>query len=91
MIYSNDDLKNWLPCLKDQAIGFAGMFYLAVENFHETYKHMSEIAEVVKPLSMDHNGQVMFYIQDINGYIIGVNDKAALMASEIGQQYALRK
>ncbi|MFI6042203.1 VOC family protein [Nocardia sp. NPDC051321] len=85
MIYLNADLKNWLPTLADTPIGFAGMFYLPVDDLDAAYRHIAEHAEIVKPLTADHNGQRMFYFRDLDGYIIGVNDKELLDASELGK------
>lgn len=85
MIYRNEDLKEWLPVLRDQPIGFAGMLYLAVDDLEAAFERVSPHAEVVKPLTEDHTGQREFYIRDLDGYVIGFNDKAALNASDLGQ------
>ncbi|MFD3697939.1 VOC family protein [Streptomyces sp. NPDC058646] len=85
MIYSNEDLKRWLPVLKDQPIGFAGMFYLAVEDLDGFYERVRKDAQVVKELTEDHNGQREFYIRDPDGYVIGFNDKTALNNSDLGK------
>ncbi|MBW1603904.1 VOC family protein [Streptomyces sp. JJ66] len=85
MLYRNDDLKQWLPVLADQPIGFAGMLYLAVDDLDGFYQHASQHATVVKEMTTDHNNQREFYIQDPDGYVIGFNDKAALQASGLGQ------
>ncbi|KAA8650167.1 hypothetical protein EYZ11_002128 [Aspergillus tanneri] len=85
MIYKNGDLKQWLPCLKDQPIGFAGMFYLSVDDVQAVYETVSSHAEIVKPLTTDHTGQRMFYIRDPDGYVIGFNDKKALQSSSLGK------
>lgn len=47
-------VTTWLPVLKDQPVGFAGMFH----------------------------------IRDVDGYVIGFNDKAALEASDLGKYAA---
>lgn len=85
MIYLNADLKNWLPVLTDQPIGFAGMFYLAVEDLDSTFQDFSAAADIVKPITEDHNGQREFYFRDPDGYIIGVNDQKAMQASDLGK------
>ena len=85
MIYSNADLKKWLPVLKDTPIGFAGMFYLAVDDLDAAYDLISQRAEIVKPITGDHTGQRMFYFRDLDGYVVGVNEKAMLEASEMGK------
>ncbi|MFD3807944.1 VOC family protein [Streptomyces sp. NPDC058611] len=85
MIYSNEDLQRWLPILKDQPIGFAGMFYLAVEDLDGFYERVRNDAQVVKELTEDHNGQREFYIRDPDGYVIGFNDKTALNNSDLGK------
>ncbi|MEV5379371.1 VOC family protein [Streptomyces nondiastaticus] len=78
MLYSNDDLKNWLPVLADAPIGFAGMHYLGVDGLREVYDHIAQHAEIVKPLTEDHTGVRLFYFRDIDGYVIGVNEKSTV-------------
>ncbi|KOU52645.1 VOC family protein [Streptomyces sp. WM6378] len=85
MLYSNADLKKWLPVLADVPIGFAGMFYLAVDNFDAAHDHIAEHAEIVKDTGTDHTGQRMFYFRDPDGYVVGINDNAALQASDLGK------
>ncbi|UQA93616.1 VOC family protein [Streptomyces halobius] len=85
MIYRNEDLKTWLPVLKDTPIGFAGMFYLSVDDLDGTHDRIAQHAEIVKPIGTDHTGQRMFYFRDLDGYVIGVNEKARLEASEMGK------
>ncbi|MEG3627096.1 VOC family protein [Streptomyces poriticola] len=85
MIYRNADLRQWLPVLADQPIGFAGMFYLAVDDLDGVYEHASRHAEVVREMTTEETGQRMFYLRDPDGYVIGFNDKAALQASEMGK------
>jgi catechol 2,3-dioxygenase-like lactoylglutathione lyase family enzyme len=85
MIYKNADLKSWLPVLADTPVGFAGMFYLAVDNIEDAYTFVSQHAEIVKPMTDDHTGQREFYFRDPDGYIIGFNDKKALEASDLGK------
>ncbi|MFE9023773.1 VOC family protein [Streptomyces sp. NPDC007808] len=88
MIYRNADLKQWLPVLRDQPLGFAGMFYFAVDDLDAFHAQASKHAEVVKEMTTDETGQRMFYIRDPDGYVIGFNDKAALRSSEVGAKYA---
>jgi catechol 2,3-dioxygenase-like lactoylglutathione lyase family enzyme len=85
MIYLNADLKNWLPVLADTPVGFAGMFYLPVDDLEAAYEHVAQHAEIIKPLTTDHNGQREFYFRDPDGYVIGFNDKAALESSDLGK------
>ncbi|MBF6332986.1 VOC family protein [Nocardia transvalensis] len=85
MIYRNADLKKWLPVLADQPIGFAGMLYLGVDDLDATYDTFSAGAEIVKPITEDHNGQREFYFRDPDGYVIGVNDNNAMQASDLGK------
>ncbi|MEU9992914.1 VOC family protein [Streptomyces sp. NPDC048045] len=85
MLYSNADLKNWLPVLADTPIGFAGMFYLGVDDFDGAHDRISQHAEIIKDTDTDHTGQRMFYFRDPDGYVIGINDQAALQASELGK------
>ncbi|MFD3328217.1 VOC family protein [Streptomyces sp. NPDC058701] len=83
MLYRNADLQNWLPVLADLPVGFTGMFYLAVDDFHAAHDRIAEHAEIVKDTVTDHNGQREFYFRDPDGYIIGINDNAALQASDL--------
>ncbi|WP_370417651.1 VOC family protein [Streptomyces sp. QH1-20] len=85
MLYSNADLKNWLPVLADLPVGFTGMFYLAVDDFDAAHDRIAEHAEIVKDTVTDHNGQREFYFRDPDGYIIGINDNAALQASDLAK------
>lgn len=85
MLYSNADLKNWLPSLADTPIGFAGMFYLGVDDFDGSHDRISRHAEIIKDTDTDHTGQRMFYFRDPDGYVIGINDQAALQAGELGK------
>ncbi|MEU7583502.1 VOC family protein [Streptomyces sp. NPDC041068] len=85
MLYSNADLKNWLPSLADTPIGFAGMFYLGVDDFDGAHDRISRHAEIVKDTATDHTGQRLFYFRDPDGYVIGINDQAALKASDLGK------
>ncbi|MFJ7272613.1 VOC family protein [Streptomyces sp. NPDC099050] len=85
MLYGNTDLKTWLPVLKDQPIGFAGMFYLSVSDFQAAYDRVSRHADIVKEPVTDNNGVREFYFRDTDGYVIGINDHAALKASDMGR------
>ncbi|QDQ15201.1 VOC family protein [Streptomyces spectabilis] len=85
MLYSNADLKNWLPSLADTPIGFAGMFYLGVDDFDGVHDRISQHAEIIKDTDTDHTGQRIFYFRDPDGYVIGINDQAALKASDLGK------
>ncbi|MFC4517297.1 VOC family protein [Streptomyces ehimensis] len=85
MLYSNADLRNWLPVLADTPIGFAGMFYLGVDDFDAVHDRIAQHAQIVKDTETDHTGQRMFYFRDVDGYVIGINDKAALQASDLGK------
>ncbi|KAF7182673.1 hypothetical protein CNMCM7691_002334 [Aspergillus felis] len=85
MLYKNADLKSWLPCLRDQPIGFAGMFYLSVDDLDATYHRISSRTQIIKPITTDHTGQRMFYIRDPDGYVISFNDNNALQSSDLGK------
>ncbi|MGK5627889.1 VOC family protein [Streptomyces sp. URMC 123] len=84
MLYANADLKNWLPVLADTPIGFAGMFYLGVDDFDAVHDRIAAQADIVKDTLTDHTGQRMFYFRDPDGYVIGINDNAAFKASDLG-------
>jgi len=85
MLYSNADLKDWLPELADTPIGLAGALYLGVEDFDGFHDHVSRHARVVKGPLTDDVGQRVFYFRDLDGYVIGVHDNVALRASELGK------
>ncbi|GAA2716370.1 MULTISPECIES: VOC family protein [Streptomyces] len=85
MIYLNADLKNWLPVLADTHIGFAGMFYLGVDGLEAAFARIAQHAEIVKPVITNHMGQRMFYFRDLDGYVVGINEKARLQASDMGK------
>ncbi|MEJ8667773.1 VOC family protein [Streptomyces sp. MS1.AVA.1] len=61
------------------------MFYFAVDDLDAFYEHAAQHAEVVKEMTTDETGQRMFYIRDLDGYVIGFNDKAALNAGDLGK------
>lgn len=42
-------------------------------------------AEIVKDIGADHTGRRMFSFRDPDGYVIGVNEKASLEASDLGK------
>ncbi|WP_338931763.1 VOC family protein [Streptomyces netropsis] len=88
MLYSNDDLKNWLPVLAETPIGFAGMFYLGVDDFDAAHDLIARHAEITKDTDTDHTGRRMFYFRDLDGYVIGINDNTAFQASDLGKKYA---
>jgi catechol 2,3-dioxygenase-like lactoylglutathione lyase family enzyme len=85
LLYSNSDLKKWLPRLADTPIGLAGMLYLGVEDFDGFYDCVSRHTQVIKGPLTDDVGQRVFYFRDIDGYVIGVNDNTALRASDLGK------
>lgn len=85
MLYRNADLKRWLPVLADTPIGFAGMFYLGVDDFDAVHERIAQHARIVKEPATDHNGQRMFYFADPDGYIIGINDNVAFQESELAK------
>jgi hypothetical protein len=39
----------------------------------------------VKDTVVDNNGQREFYFRHLDGYVIGIDDRAALQASELGK------
>lgn len=39
----------------------------------------------VKDTDTDHTGQRIFYFRDPDGYVVGINDQAALKASDLGK------
>ncbi|MET9417996.1 MULTISPECIES: VOC family protein [Streptomyces] len=80
MLYSNADLKNWLPVLADTPIGFAGMHYLGVDDLQAAHDRIAPHAEIVKPITQDHTGIRLFYFRDIDGYVIGITEKVTVNA-----------
>lgn len=85
MLYGHANLKAWLPVLANTPIGFSGMFYLSVSDFDGVRERVGKHAKIVKDTVVDNNGQREFYFRDLDGYVIGVNDRAALQASELGK------
>ncbi|MBT2399781.1 VOC family protein, partial [Streptomyces sp. ISL-100] len=79
------DLQTFLPVLKNTPVGFAGMFYMGVDDLQGVRDGIAQHTEIVKDISSDHTGQRMFYFRDIDGYVIGVNEKAALEASALSK------
>lgn len=73
MLHRHDQLRQWLPVLKDTPIGAFGMFYLAVDDFDSYIERIRPLVDVTKVA--EHKGQKIFYFTDPNGYVIGVNQK----------------
>ncbi|MBO1413386.1 VOC family protein [Streptomyces sp. FH025] len=87
LLYSNADLKQWLPALADTPISLAGMLYLTVDDFDGFHDRVARRAEVIKGPLTDHVGQRVFYFRDLDGYVIGIHDNAAFQASDL-RKYA---
>ena len=85
MLYGNANLKAWLPVLADQPIGFSGILYLSVKDFDGVRERVGQHAAIVKDTLVDNNGQREFYFRDPDGYVIGINDRAVLQASDLGK------
>ncbi|MEX3104314.1 MULTISPECIES: VOC family protein [unclassified Streptomyces] len=85
LLYSNADLKEWLPPLADTPIGLAGMLYLTVDDFDAFHDRVARKAEILKGPLTDDVGQRVFYFRDIDGYVIGIHDNAAFRASELAE------
>ncbi|WP_378740441.1 VOC family protein [Nocardia brasiliensis] len=87
MLYRYAHLESWLPSLKEQPVGFTGMFYLEVRNFEEMLEKCTAATEIVKGPMTDHTGTRMFYIADPDGYVIGINDADSRADSDLVGQY----
>ncbi|MYT33920.1 MULTISPECIES: VOC family protein [unclassified Streptomyces] len=74
MVNKDEDLRNWLPVLKDTPIGAFGMFYLAVDDFDAYVEKVRPLVKVVKEPFESH-GQKLFYFTDPNGYVVGVTQR----------------
>lgn len=85
LLYSNADLKQWLPALADTPISLAGMLYLTVEDFDGFHDRVARNTEVIKGPLTDDVGQRVFYFRDVDGYVIGVHDDAAFRASDLAR------
>jgi catechol 2,3-dioxygenase-like lactoylglutathione lyase family enzyme len=83
LLYSNADLKNWLPTLADTPISMAGMLYLTVDDFDGFHERVARSTEVIKGPLTDDVGQRVFYFRDVDGYVIGIHDNEAFRASEL--------
>ncbi|MGI5529905.1 VOC family protein [Streptomyces syringium] len=73
MVYRDEHLRGWLPMLKDTPVGAFGMFYLAVDDFDTYVERIRSLVTVQK--EVEHHGDKIFYFTDLNGYVIGVNQK----------------
>ncbi|MFD8477513.1 VOC family protein [Streptomyces globisporus] len=73
MVYNADNLRQWLPQLKDTPTGAFGMFYLNVPDFDAYTARIRPLVEVIK----EHSDEAarLFYFQDPDGYIIGVAEE----------------
>ncbi|MGA5129883.1 VOC family protein [Streptomyces olivoreticuli] len=73
MVYRDAHLRDWLPVLKDTPVGAFGMFYLAVDDFDAYVERIRPLVTVTK--EVEHHGDRIFYFTDLDGYVIGVNQK----------------
>ena len=73
MVYRDEQLRDWLPVLKDTPVGAFGMFYLAVDDLDAYVERVRPLVTVQK--EAEHEGAKLFYFTDLNGYVIGVNQK----------------
>ncbi|PCG85242.1 glyoxalase/bleomycin resistance/dioxygenase family protein [Streptomyces sp. WZ.A104] len=73
MLYKADNLRQWLPQLKDAPTGVFGMFYLNVPDFDAYTSKIRSLVDVIKEHSDDQARH--FYFQDPDGYIIGVAEE----------------
>ncbi|MEU2870528.1 VOC family protein [Streptomyces olivoreticuli] len=74
MVYRDAHLREWLPVLKDTPVGAFGMFYLAVDDFDAYVERIRPLVTVQKDV-MEHHGDKLLYFTDLDGYVIGVNQK----------------
>ncbi|MET9323391.1 VOC family protein [Streptomyces sp. NPDC003038] len=70
MVYHHDNLRQWLPELKDFPVGAFGMFYLNVQDYDAYTEKIRPLVNVIK----EHleGGTKMLYFRDPDGYIFGV-------------------
>lgn len=73
MVYRDAHLREWLPVLKGTPVGAFGMFYLAVDDFDAYVERIRPLVTVTK--EVEHHGDRIFYFADLDGYVIGVNQK----------------
>ncbi|MFI9506178.1 VOC family protein [Nocardia sp. NPDC052566] len=85
MLYRSSELREYQPVLAGTAPGLHGMLYLAVDDIDAMYEHVARHTPIVKPMATDGSGQRLFYFRDPDGYVIGVNDSAALAASSMAK------
>ncbi|EPH40171.1 VOC family protein [Streptomyces aurantiacus] len=71
MVHREDQLREWLPVLKDTPIGAFGMFYLAVSDFDAYVAKIRPLVNVIKETEVD--GRRIFYFTTPDGHVIGVN------------------
>ncbi len=72
MVHRDEQLREWLPVLKNTPVGAFGMFYLAVDDFDAYVERIRPLVTVQKDV-MELGGRKLFYFSDLNGYVIGVN------------------
>ncbi|MFI6005715.1 VOC family protein [Streptomyces sp. NPDC051366] len=74
MVYRDEHLRSRLPVLKDTPVGALGMFYLAVDDLDAYVERIRPLVTIQKDV-MEHQGEKLFYFTDLDGYVIGVNQK----------------
>ncbi|MER5301062.1 VOC family protein [Streptomyces lasiicapitis] len=73
MVHRHDQLREWLPVLKDTPVGAFGMFYLAVSDFDAYVARIRPLVNVIKETEVD--GRKILYFTTRDGHVIGVNQR----------------
>jgi uncharacterized glyoxalase superfamily protein PhnB len=71
MFQAKESLSEDIPVFKDVKIGSSSTLYFEVDNVEELYNQLKDKVIVVKELSTTWYGMQEFYIQDVDGYILG--------------------
>ncbi len=76
MVQARRSLTEELPELKGKEIGGSVTFYIEIDGIQEWYERTRNKATIIKDLHTTFYGMQEFYIQDCNGYILALAEKA---------------
>ncbi len=71
MVQRRDSLAEDIPALENHPISASASLYITVTDIEELYREIHAKADCVKKLETTWYNMREFYIQDINGYILG--------------------
>lgn len=76
MFQRTDSFKKDVVLSKQTTIGASVSFYIEVEDVAEFYNKIKTKTAAITPLETAWYGMREFYIEDINGYVLGFAQKA---------------